>query len=686
MKKYFIAAAVLIIVIGCSSSKKQTIDSNEYFISATMDDPVYTTYAAVKERSQFVIDQGYHLYFYDPDSPLKLVTDQAGDWGISFNINGKAISKLSDYYKQPEIYFTSNDNFGMIFYPVKNLKVDFKFWVYSSKAAVQKISFYNQSQNDLEIILANSIQTDKIFNGLDNDNTKGGILYNHTEKPDGWITGHNIPFQEKYTNYLYSPDEFEIGFVIDFFNDRTPIDSTVKTNIITMDKSFVLNPGESETFDIIKIADKNKQEVLKTKKSLPDFEEEFITPAETELRYKNIPEINFKRSEYEHIYKSAFSLIEQCMLPPEGKCNYNYYVFSREPQWGWGHGGQVFHESIVMLAYVYMNPQSAMNSQRVFMERQYENGYINYRTGPYLDEQIETNGQLTSSAPWYNWINYEIFKVTGDKKFLKEAYESGKKFYNYYTANRDSDGDGLCEWGAHAVLESVRDARVAVWDKVGDPVNFDAVDCNAMLVNEAKSLEAMANELGLTAEAESWKEDYVKRTGLINKYMWDDETGFYYHVDKKDNDFSFESENDLKRKEIIGFLPLWAGVADSVQAVRLMEHMKNPDTFWRKFGVPTLSADDPYYNPIGYWNGPIWVQWQYLLMRGMIDYGYYRDAGKLMEKVLNNVGNQLKTDHYFWEFYSADDYQAGWNKTYIWTGITARMLIDIDQLHKQGKL
>ena len=36
--------------------------------------------------------------------------------------------------------------------------------------------------------------------------------------------------------------------------------------------------------------------------------------------------------------------------------------------------------------------------------------------------------------------------------------------------NRDSDHDGLCEWGGHAVLESVRDGYVAAWDQVGWPL------------------------------------------------------------------------------------------------------------------------------------------------------------------------------------------------------------------------
>ena len=40
----------------------------------------------------------------------------------------------------------------------------------------------------------------------------------------------------------------------------------------------------------------------------------------------------------------------------------------------------------------------------------------------------------------------------------------------------------------------------------------------------------------------------------------------------------------------------------------------------------------------------------------------------------------LRKDHVFWEFYSADDRQAGWNQTYIWAGVAARFLIDLDKI------
>ena len=210
------------------------------------------------------------------------------------------------------------------------------------------------------------------------------------------------------------------------------------------------------------------------------------------------------------VYQNAANLMAQSFLPPEGKSGFPYYVFSREPTWGWGHGGQVFHESLTMLAYAHIHPERAMASQRVFAERQHPDGYINYRTGPYLDETIETNGQPTLSAPWYAWTNWELYRITKDRKFLEEMYRSSVKLFEYILKNRDKDGDGLTEWGGHAVLESVRDGEVAVWDEVADPAELEALDMNCMLVQEARSLSQMAAELGLDGEATRWKQEADK--------------------------------------------------------------------------------------------------------------------------------------------------------------------------------
>ena len=188
----------------------------------------------------------------------------------------------------------------------------------------------------------------------------------------------------------------------------------------------------------------------------------------------------------------------------------------------------------------------------------------------------------------------------------------------------------------------------------------------------------MAREQGLDADAEKWKADYEKRTILINKYCWDPETGFYYNVNKTDHSFTFKKPNDLKRMEIIGFLPLWAGITNEVQTKSLVGHLTNPVKFWRKYGIPSLAADDPYYNDKGYWNGPVWVQWNYLIERGLLDHGYKNEASELVDKITDVMSDRLSKDHNLWEFYSPDNLWGGHHKSYIWTGIVNRMMKDVN--------
>ncbi len=83
---------------------------------------------------------------------------------------------------------------------------------------------------------------------------------------------------------------------------------------------------------------------------------------------------------------------------------------------------------------------------------------------------------------------------------------------------------------------------------------------------------------------------------------------------------------------------------------------------------------------MGYWNGPVWVPWQYLVFRGLVRYHFHREAKELAHRVVAAVAGQLRTNHSFWEFYSADDRQAGWNRQYIWTALAARLLLERQEL------
>lgn len=665
-------------------------------LHATASDPVYTTYAAAFGRSEYTLNQGYHFCYYDHTKPLVFESKQGGNIALALRIGKTTKLGIGEYHTQPVITVSYPDMVKFTFQPFRDILVNAIFVVHSSRAAIWEMRITNASLQRIDLeVFPFFHQLGKHINIISSTADRKGFYFQHRETPDSWTLQHKIPFVPEIINLWFSDRPatscnvsdgivpWNVYSTIPLFDDSgysQAFDKTKTTGqAIAWKYNLILNQGETKSIRWIRVIEypsNPETGMLETairlmQANLVDYQ------IENENLFRIIPWLDFSDNRHEALYWNAFSLIRQCMLPPEGQCSYNYYVFSREPRWGWGYGGQVFHESLVMLAYAYMDPQGAMNSQRIYMERQHPDGYINYRTGPYLNETIETNGVRTTSAPWYNWINLEVFNVTRDTSFLFEAFNSGRRFYEFVVANRDSDGDGLCEWGGHAVLESVRDARVAIWDQVAPPETLEALDLNLMLVMEARALSQMAQVLKFENERKQFTQDAEKRKNLINKYMWDNSTGFYYHVDKKNHSFTYKIKDDLKRREIIAFLALWAGVADKQQAKRLVTHLKNPSSFWRKYGIPTLAADDLYYNPMGYWNGPVWVQWQYLIFRGLLDYGYQPVALELAGKVMNQMAYQLSTNHWFWEFYSPDDLQCGWNKTYIWAGIIARFMIDM---------
>jgi hypothetical protein len=682
-------------------------------LHATRTDALFTTYAAPPGRSAYKTDQAYQFYWNDEESGADFISAGGLNFGLAFVDRNGLCFRLKELEQEPVMTVSYSDLAEYYYYPFPGIRVDVLFDVYSSEEAFADIRIRNEGAFPAEFTVSPYIYAPAGDGGNDILHEEYGDLYTFSlkKKRDGWMQEHSIPLVEDLRGYCASDIRFDsvMTFIMTGTNGPatgvhdpfTELKEQIRANKRTLPavkgmifaRNLRIYPGDRFHFRMVMglgdAAIRIPEAGRRIRKVFDADPEELIR--EDKKAYEKIPalesvvsgsrENNRDRTLYDYgmLYWSCFSLLRQCMMPPEGSCHSNYYVFSREPKWGWGYGGQVFHESLSMLAYAFMDPEGAMNSQRVYFDRQQPDGYINYRTGPYLDETIEYNGKKTSSAPWFNYENLEIFRVTKDLHFLEEGYASGVKFYTYYTANRDSNSNGLCEWGGEASLESVRDARVAVWDNVGWPSNFEGPDLNSMLVREARSLAEMADLLGRKEDARKWTGDADQRARLVNLYMWDKITGFYYNVNRDNQTFTFRNPDDLKVKEITGFLPLWAGVADEARARTLAAVMKDTLEFWRPYGIPTLSAKDPYYNPIGYWNGPVWVQWDYLVFRGLLENGYRKEAEDLACKVFDNMVWHLKQDHVFWEFYSPDDRQAGWNKTYIWAGIAARFFIDLEK-------
>ena len=95
-----------------------------------------------------------------------------------------------------------------------------------------------------------------------------------------------------------------------------------------------------------------------------------------------------------------------------------------------------------------------------------------------------------------------------------------------------------------------------------------------------------------------------------------------------------------------------AGVASPRQAATLAAHLQDEDTFGARNSIPSLSADDPNFQPEGgYWLGSVWPPIEYMVCRGLRANGYRELAHEIAKKHLDCMAAVLKDDkeHTIWE-------------------------------------
>ena len=683
-------------------------------IHAEGDDPLFTTYTASMERSRLYGDKGYKMDYFSGTSPISYSSDQAGSLYTIWMVDKVAIMSKGQFFRKPVVIASFPDLAISTFEPIRNIHVQEVFFVYSSTMA--GIQLHIENRDSIEHL----VDLYPVFE-LGNDS----LEVTHYSSEYKAYLAHHFETRKRLISNLYASEPYITQardiFAVDFnphsygayYGGMQNFYNTIKTdwyaknrsdslnmcqrgysNLVAHHGRFFLEPGESITVRIYKGWQGQNEEVGSVFREIQELEEvswQAFVDQNVSL-FQSIPRIEFANSVEKLLYISACNLVRGCMLPPSGQTKYNFYVFSRNPKWGWGHGHQVLHESLSMMAYAYLDPLSAQNSQRVYMEQQRSDGLIAYRHGPRGPQTYPHKGQPTTSAPFFSWINWEIYQVSRDREFLSDAYDSGKKYVDWLMKNRDTDQDGTFEWGPYGLIENVRDWYNVIFqvseerhldiDKEDISDELECLDLTLMIINEMRILAEMAKELGKVDDASEWigKADHI--SNLVNQRMWDPENNFYFHVDKIAHRFIF-LERDLRRPEIIGFLPMWAKVARKDQTEKLIQRLTDPNQFWRKNGIPTLSASDPYYNPnVDYcckWNGPVWMLWDYMVFKGLLYYGHHDLAQALGKKMIQACITQLSLNHNFWESYSPDHDVLNCPSNYIWDAIMAKLLIEMYQ-------
>jgi glycogen debranching enzyme len=200
------------------------------------------------------------------------------------------------------------------------------------------------------------------------------------------------------------------------------------------------------------------------------------------------------------------------------------------------------------------------------------------------------------------------------------------------------------------------------------PFLFQDVLMNSILYQADACLVELASMLGQpVAEIEDWMSLMYRS---FDETFWDMEKNLYL-------DFDVRLGRRTDQNTIAAIAPLFAGLPDQQKAQLLVEkHLTNPLEYsplpgGSQYRVPTASKTNPYFDPVRYWRGPVWVNTNWLIIQGLKRYGYL----DLARQVCMDTLRLLKTRG-FYEYFDPFTGQGYGSASFSWSAALGLALLN----------
>lgn len=297
----------------------------------------------------------------------------------------------------------------------------------------------------------------------------------------------------------------------------------------------------------------------------------------------------------------------------------------------------------------------AISSLDNFYSRQHDNGYICREITEKDGNDFVWEGRKnTINPPLFSWAEVQSFQNTGDMSRFEHVLPVLEKYVEWL--NRDGDvslADGEQSWYKQG-RRSSSSVHQLYWNTgLGSGMDNTPrggngwVDMSCQMVIQYNNLAFMSRILGKREKEKRFKREAKKIADRINRYCWNEVDGLYYDVDNEGN--------PVKVKTSGSFWPMLAGIASRRQTERLVAHLKDTGSFWRKNVFPTLAADQKGYRPDGgYWLGGVWAPTNYMIIKGLESNGYRDFARVASEKYIGEMYCVFTKTNTLWENYSPE--------------------------------
>jgi glycogen debranching enzyme len=285
-----------------------------------------------------------------------------------------------------------------------------------------------------------------------------------------------------------------------------------------------------------------------------------------------------------------------------------------------------------------LNPGMARRTLRFLAARQgaREDSYTEEQPGKILHElrrgEMARTGEIPH-VPYYGSVDatplwlillHETWRWTGDAELSRALLPHAERALAWIDEYGDLDGDGFVEYLSTSPKGLVNQG----WKDSGDGVPFPdgglpqapiaLVEVQGYVYDAKLRMAEMYQHLGYADRAAELRRQAAEMRDRIRDRFWREELGtFALALDRDKRPVATATTN-------AGHL-LWSRVPAPDEAQRVAERFLEPD-FFSGWGIRTLSAAHPAFNPMSYHNGSVWPHDNAIVVLGMALYGHARTA------------------------------------------------------------
>lgn len=357
-------------------------------------------------------------------------------------------------------------------------------------------------------------------------------------------------------------------------------------------------------------------------------------------------------------------------------------------QWKWDSG-------FIAIGFAHFDMDKAKAEIKTLLDAQWQNGFIphivfhtendSYFPGadfhqselhPQSSKKYRSTGM--TQPPVTGFVLQEMYRIADDKKEVLSfiTSEIDKVFFNhqYFYTHRDPQNEGLVY--IYHNWESGTD-NSPVWDdiwKTMDPpeYTFERKDTthvnpeqrptqreydhylylidiakshhyddakiaetspflvqdplfNAMLIKSNEALIGLYEMIGGNDDKidilKKWQE---KSKAAFNAKLFDEELGAYIHYDLR-------NERPIRHVSSSSFAALYAHIPSKDRAEVLVNTMLSRFGGDDKYLCASFDPTDEKFNPRKYWRGPVWINMNWILHHGLLNYGYTEVAQQIKD-------------------------------------------------------